>query len=235
MNTAAFFDLDGTLLKSNIVEYYLYLASQGLSGVQRWGLTLQLWLKAPYYIMLDRWDRDRFNRTFYRNYRSMEFANCQKWSQTQFVNKIRPALFPTALECITKHQAAGRQIIFVTGSLDFIVAPITEFIGADAMLTASLQIDQGKFTGEMLSPPVAGEEKARMMQSLALARGIDLTASYAYADSFADLPMLQAVGHPVAVNPDARLQKIAQKSGWAIADWKLDPINISSQEAKLQC
>lgn len=233
--TAAFFDLDGTLLKSNVVDYYIYLASQGLSAVQRWGLILQLLMKAPYYLLLDRWSRDRFNRTFYRNYRGMLVEQCQEWSRSQFVDKLRPALFPAGLACIAQHQAAGRQVILVTGSLDFIVAPLAEFIGTDAMLVASLEVEQGRFTGEMLSQPVAGDEKARMMQALAQEREIDLTASYAYADSVADLPMLQAVGHPVVVNPDSRLERVAQQLGWAIAEWKLDPILISSGEVKPQC
>ena len=232
---AAFFDIDGTLLKANVVDYYLYLASQEKSPMQRRALKLQLLIKAPYYLLLDRWSRDRFNRQFYRNYRGMQLQQCQQWSRSQFVEKIRPALFPSALACIAQHQAAGRAIILVTGSLDFIVAPLAEFIGADEMIVARLATAQGRFTGEMVSAPVAGAEKARGMVAVAQAKEIDLTASYAYADSMADLPMLTAVGHPVAVNPDQRLQRLAQQRNWEIARWKFNPILNPGREVQSSC
>jgi HAD superfamily hydrolase (TIGR01490 family) len=218
--TAAFFDVDGTLVKSNVVDYYLYLATRGVSPLQRWWTTVQLACKVPYYLLLDCLSRDRFNRIFYRNYRGLSVEHCQRWSQLQFKQTIYPKLFPAALDCMSQHREQERQIVLVTGSLDFIVAPLTEFLNAKA-LTACLQTVNGRYTGELVGVPLAGEEKAKAMREFALERGIDLTQSYAYGDSAADLPMLHMVGHPVAVNPDSTLRRVAQQKKWEVQQWQL--------------
>jgi phosphoserine phosphatase len=75
------------------------------------------------------------------------------------------------------------------------------------------------YTGELSGAPVAGEARARMLASFARRRKLDLSRSYAYADSISDLPMLEAVGNPVVVNPDGRLQKAAKERGWQIKNW----------------
>ena len=216
---AAFFDLDGTLVESNVVDYYLYLATQNLPSVKRWWLTAQLVCKAPYYLLLDRLNRSRFNQVFYRNYRGFSTDHCQQWSQILFQEMIYPRLRPGAIECITQHKAQGRQIVLVTGSLDFIVAPLAEFLGAKA-LTSRLQSDQGHYTGELLGASMIGEEKAKAIREMASDLSINLQQSYAYGDSAADLPMLDTVAYPVAVNPDARVRRVAQQRGWAIEEWK---------------
>jgi HAD superfamily hydrolase (TIGR01490 family) len=217
--TAAFFDLDGTLVKSNAVDYYLFLTTQNLSSVKRWWLTAQLVCKAPYYLALDRLNRDRFNQAFYRNYRGFSTDDCQQWSQVLFQEMIYPQLRPDALACITQHKAQGRQIVLVTGSLDFIVAPLAEFLGASA-LTSRLQSNQGHYTGELLGTSMIGEEKAKAIRRIASDLSLDLQQSYAYGDSAADLPMLNTVAHPVAVNPDAKVRRVAQDRGWTIEEWK---------------
>ncbi len=219
-STAAFFDVDGTLVKSTVVDYYLYLATQGVSPLQRWWTTVQLAGKVPYYLLVDSLSRDRFNRIFYRNYRGLSVEHCQQWSQLQFKEIIYPKLFPAALECIAQHREQERQIVLVTGSLDFIVAPLSEFLNAKA-LTACLKAVNDKYTGELIGVPLTGQEKAKAMQAFALEWGIDLTQSYAYGDSAADLPMLQMVGHPVAVNPNLTLSRIAQQKKWEVQHWEL--------------
>jgi fatty acyl-CoA reductase len=93
---------------------------------------------------------------------------------------------------------------------------------ADDVLCASLQEENGSYTGELSGAPVAGEARARMLASYARRRGVDLHRSYAYADSISDLPMLEAVGNPVAVNPDRRLAAAARSRGWKIQHWSKD-------------
>ncbi|MEG4916342.1 HAD-IB family hydrolase [Microcoleus sp. B7-D4] len=217
--TAAFFDVDGTLVKSTVVDYYLYLATQGVSPLQRWWTTVQLASKVPYYLLLDSLSRDYFNQMFYRNYRGISVEHCQRWSQIHFKEMIYPRLFPAALDCIDLHREQERQIVLVTGSLDFIIAPLSEFLDAKA-LTACLQAVNDKYTGKLVGVPLIGKEKGRAMQEFALEQGIDLTQSYAYGDSAADLPMLQMVGYPVAVNPDSTLYRFAKKNKWEVQYWK---------------
>jgi HAD superfamily hydrolase (TIGR01490 family) len=218
--TAAFFDIDGTLVKLNIIDYYLYLATREVSIWQKWSITLKLICQAPYYLVLDRLSRKHFNQFFYRNYKKISVAHCQKWSEKQFQEIIQPKLFPAALDCINYHKQQGRKIILVTGSLDFVVAPLAEFLGAKA-LTASLKTENEHFTGQLLGYPMAGKEKARRVRLFALEQGIDLKQSYAYGDSADDIPMLRTVGKAIAVNPDTTLHQEAVKKGWHITNFDL--------------
>jgi phosphoserine phosphatase len=101
--------------------------------------------------------------------------------------------------------------------LDFLLEPLTDL--ADDVLCATLQEENGAYTGELSGAPVAGEARARMLASFARRRNVDLSRSYAYADSISDLPMLEAVGNPVAVNPDKRLLAAAEDREWQIRQW----------------
>jgi phosphoserine phosphatase len=87
-------------------------------------------------------------------------------------------------------------------------------------LTSRLQSNQGHYTGELLGTSMIGEEKAKAIRRIASDLSLDLQQSYAYGDSAADLPMLNTVAHPVAVNPDARVRRVAQDRGWTIEEWK---------------
>ncbi|NJO97106.1 MAG: HAD family hydrolase [Pleurocapsa sp. CRU_1_2] len=220
-STAAFFDVDGTLAKVNAVTHYQNLANWDCLPFNRWWLSLQLAVKVPYYISLDRFDRQLFNQVFYKNYRNWSVIQLQERSQAYFEEKLRSQLFPTAKDCIAHHKKQGQQVILVTGSLDFIVAPLAEFLGVDAILATRLQTQNGHYTGEIAGISPTGENKVNAIQSLSLKLGIDLSQSFAYGDSASDLPMLMKVGHPVAVNPDRILRQFAQRQRWTIEYWKL--------------
>lgn len=215
---AAFFDVDGTLLKSTIVHHYFYLAQQDQPAWKRGLLTARLLSWVPFYLWLDRVSRDAFNHVFYFNYAGLAVEDCRSQGQRYFQQKLRPCLFPAALAQIADYQSQGTRIVLVTGSVDCVIAPLAEFLGADS-LTAQLEVEQGRYTGALRGEPVADQEKARLIRRYAEAHQIDLAQSYAYGDSMADLPMLQAVGHPVAVNPSSRLQQVALQAGWPIQTW----------------
>jgi alcohol-forming fatty acyl-CoA reductase len=228
MTRAAFFDVDGTLLKSNIVHHYLYLATQDRSIGQRWHVTARLASLAPYYLLLDRISRDQFNQLFYQNYRDFLVSDCREWGQRYFQAKMRSTIFPGGMEQIAQHQRQGLQIVLVTGSVDFVMTPLAEFLGADRLITTQLQVNGDRYTGELEGLPVANQEKARLMNAFADEHGIDLANSYAYGDSIADLPMLNAVGQAIAVNPDAALRQVALQAGWTIKQWQIaDKISLS--------
>jgi phosphoserine phosphatase len=107
--------------------------------------------------------------------------------------------------------------VILSGALDFVLEPLADL--ADDVLCASLKQEDGVYTGEISGPPVAGDARARMLATFARKQGIDLSKSYAYADSISDLPMLEAVGRPVAVNPDLRLAAAAKGKGWEVRRW----------------
>ena len=217
--TVAFFDVDGTLLKSTIVHYYIWMRSAKVPRLL--GL---IWLvgflpKIVYYLILDRISRTRFNQVFYRNYRGMDATEVKRLSAEMFEVYLRPKIFSEAVSEIQERQQQGMAIVLVTGSLDFIVQPIADYLAVDTVLAPQLHEQGGRFTGELTTPPLIGERKAEAMQEFAEQHEISLKDSYAYGDSQSDLPMLECVGNPVVVNPGKKLRQKALDSGWELHEW----------------
>jgi hypothetical protein len=132
------------------------------------------------------------------------------------VEVIEPIVFDEALTLIRDHQAAGRKVFIVSASPEEIVAPLGRYLGVDAAIASRAQLDaEGRYTGEVEFWSY-GPYKAEAMHDVAEREGIDLDASYAYSDSATDLPMLEAVGHPVAVNPDRELARAAKAREWEV-------------------
>lgn len=131
---------------------------------------------------------------------------------------IDPAVYDEAVALIEEHRAAGRDIVIISSSGTEVVEPIGERLGADVAIGTQLVVEDGRYTGEILFYAY-GEGKAQAMRDLSDERGYDLAASYAYTDSVTDLPMLDAVGHPTAVNPDADLRRIATERDWPVVDF----------------
>ncbi len=214
---AAIFDVDGTLVGSNVVSYYAWLRMQELSPVMR-----PLWLaafvtKIPYYWGLDKISRTHFNRVFYKNYRGWKPARARQLGHESFAGFTLDRIYPGALERLLEHKEAGHRVVLLSGALDFLLEPFKDLV--DDVLSASLEEEDGVYTGELNGTPVAGDARARMLASFARRRKLDLSRSYAYADSISDLPMMEAVGNPVAVNPDRRLEAAAEERGWKIRRW----------------
>ncbi len=219
--TAAFFDVDGTIVKSTIVHYYVWLRLPMLHPVLRLLWLIHFIPKVIYYFFLDKASRTRFNRVFYRNYRGLDVEQIQRLATEKFDTLLRSKIFPAALNRIYEHRSRGDLIVFVTGSLNFIVQPLAEFLHCDHVFTVQLHEEDGKFTGELTTPPLSDEEKARVIKEFAEQHGVDLASSYAYGDSPADLPMLRTVNHAVVVNPGNAFRRIALESRWEIQDWTL--------------
>ena len=219
--TAAFFDVDGTIVSTTIVHYYVQFRSCLLPAFFRPFWLAWFALKVVYYFFLDKVSRTRFNRVFYRNYRGLDAENVKQLAGEQFETYVHSKLFPAALDHIREHQDRGDLVVLVTGSLDFIIQPLADYLQADAALTVQLAEADGKFTGELTTPPLSEAEKVRAIQTFVEQHNVDLAASYAYGDSRADLPMLECVGHPIAVNPSKGLRQVAIESGWEISEWTI--------------
>ncbi len=218
---AAFFDVDGTLVHANVVHYYRYLALRHASPLRRGWWYCRFLPRVPAFLLLDKINRARFNRFFYQSYAGMDAAQARADAETLFVDFIRPRLFPEALATMQAHQRAGLRTVLVTGSLDFIVAPLARMLGVSDTLCVALAEDQGRFTGELTTPPLSEGEKARVVRAYAEEHQLDLLQCYAYGNDPADIPMLQAVGHPVAVNPHGALAHLAADQGWPVRRWSL--------------
>ena len=216
---AAFFDVDGTLLKSTIVHCYLWLRSAHDPFLLKQLRVLGFLPKIGYYLILDSISRTRFNQVFYRNYRGKNAAEIKASSTEMFETYLRPKIFSEAVSEIQQHKQQDTTVVLVTGSLDFIVQPIADYFNVDAVLAPQLQEQDGLFTGELTTAPLIAEAKAKAMRNFADQHEISLEESYAYGDSRSDLPMLECVGNPVAVNPGKALREKALKSGWEMHEW----------------
>ncbi len=215
----AFFDVDGTLLSSTIAHCYIWLRTSSLPPIHKFFWIIGFLPKIVYYLILDRISRERFNQVFYRNYRNMDAATVKTLATDMFENYLRQKIFPEAISQIDEHKEQGHHVVLLTGSLDFIVQPIAEFFEVDSVLAAELAEQNGKFTGELTTEPLIGEQKAIVLKKFAEQAGISLESCYAYSDSQSDLAMLEAVGNPVAVNPSKALRQIALETDWEIHEW----------------
>lgn len=218
---AAFFDVDGTLAATTIVHYYVYFRRRQMSPLWSKVWYSAFLLKCGYYLLLDRIDRGRLNVVFYRSYAGLPVERIKAQVEDCYRDVIKPRCFEQAAPCIAEHRAAGREVVLVTGSIDWVIAPLAAALEATRVVAPSLVESDGRFTGELDGPPLGADEKARRVLALAEAEGIDLSASHAYGDSIADRPMLELVGHPHVVNPDKRLAAVAKACGWATHRWTL--------------
>jgi HAD superfamily hydrolase (TIGR01490 family) len=136
---------------------------------------------------------------------------------TEVMASILPRIYPRMLEELYSHQDAGHPTFIVSAAGNNLVSSLAQVLGADGGIGTRYAVDsEGRFTGALDGPFVYGQGKVDAMRRFAEEHGIDLAASYAYSDSASDLPMLRAVGHPVAVNPDPELAETAEREGWQV-------------------
>ena len=174
----------------------------------------------PYYAILDTISRERFCEVFYRRYNGVCQSNLERWAAEAGERFWNPRLFPEALRQLHSHKSQGHRIIIVSGGIEPILKPLAEILAADALVAAQPEMVDAHLTGRLVNGALSGNKKAQAAQGVSDALGVDMEQSSAYADSFADRELLESVGHPVAVNPDRRLRKLAQRNGWPIRIWR---------------
>jgi HAD superfamily hydrolase (TIGR01490 family) len=134
--------------------------------------------------------------------------------------EIIPRFYPQAVELLSRHKRAGREVYICSSSPQDFLALLAEELGIDGVIGTRAAVKDGRYTGELDGPMCHGPEKARRIAEVAADRDIDLAKSFAYSDSLNDLPMLEMVGTPVAVNPDRRLLQVARRRGWEVLDYR---------------
>lgn len=215
--TVAVFDLEGTIVSSNLIETYLMAKLNELPRGEWAGELVDLLRKMPGYLSAERNDRGEFIRTFMRRWEGFEEAELRKVVADKVGDALLRRAHPQAIRRIRQHRRAGHRTVLITGTLDVLVEPIAPLF--DETVTCRLHVRDGICTGFLDRPPLVGEARAAWLVQYAETADLDLASSYAYGDSYSDRPLLEAVGNPVAVNPDPRLYRHATRKRWAVADW----------------
>ncbi len=231
MPAAAFFDLDKTIIaRSSSLAFGKPFYKGGLinrSAVMRSAY-------AQFVYLVGGADHDQMERM-----RAYLQELCAGWPVEQVRtivaetvhDLIDPTIYAEAVELIAEHHAAGRDVVIVSTSGTEVVEPIGAMLGADHVIATRMVVEDGRFTGE-IAFYAYGPNKAAAIVELAEEKGYDLAESYAYSDSATDLPMLDVVGHPVAVNPDKPLRAEATGRGWPVLDFET-PVGLRRRTPEL--
>ena len=217
-DTAAFYDVDGTLVETNIVHSFAYYAVNQntlLGSMARVGRALA---SAPLLWATDKISRKLFNDIFYPFYRGMSQDRLVTLAGELFEEVLKPAIYKGAYDLLQQSRAAGVHQVLVTGALDFTIEPLARHLGVDAVISNQMEFVDGHATGRLVPPLVAGPHKATLIREHCREHGYDAAKSYAYSDSYSDVAMLSAVGKPAAINPDTRLRAVARSYGWPVLE-----------------
>ena len=217
---AAFYDLEGTLVSTNLVHTLGFYArnQQGLlRSVRKSASTL---VSLPLFAAADQYSRIFFNDLFFKRYKGETEDRLRFFADELFEEVLKPGVFPGAFELIQKSKSLGLRQVVVTGALDMSVKPLMDYLGIEDYAANHLEFVNGVATGRLLPPVLASATKASWIRAFAEREKINLNDSYAYSDSMSDLPMLSLVGHPAAVNPDMRLRQTALHHDWPILNLK---------------
>jgi len=215
---AAFFDVDGTLVRTNIVHAFAFYALNQGSIFGTAFRTARTVAAVPLYWALDKVNRKTFNEVFYMSYKGISQDRLEILAEELFEEVLRPAVHPGTPRLLAQARRAGCRIVLVTGALDFTVRQLVRHLGADDLLANRMHFVEGVATGRVIPPVVEGAHKAVAIRDYCSREGLALDQSHAYSDSFSDYPMLTVVGHPAAVNPDLRLRNVARAYEWPILD-----------------
>jgi HAD superfamily hydrolase (TIGR01490 family) len=213
---AAFFDIDGTLVRTNIVHAFAYYAmNQGSIFGTAWH-TAKVALSLPVFWAVDKLNRKTFNEIFYTYYRGQTEDRLVVLAEELFEEVLRPAIYKGTPRLLEESRRAGCRIVLCSGALDITVKPLARHLGADDLIANRMHFVDGVATGKVVPPIVEGAHKAVAIRDYCVRHGLALERSHAYSDSASDYPMLAVVGHPTAVNPDVRLGNLARAYQWPI-------------------
>ncbi|MGW0036756.1 HAD family hydrolase [Gordonia sp. NPDC003376] len=214
---AAFFDLDKTVItRSSALAFVPHFYSAGL--LDRRTLVRSVYGNVGLGIEHDRSRVERLRRSITSMCRGWDVDEVGRIVAETLQDVVTPLIYAEAEDLIADHRHAGRDVVLVSASGIEFAAPIGAMLGVDHIRATVMAVTDGHYTGE-IEFYCYGERKAEAMRGLATEHGYDLAASFAFSDSITDLPMLTAVGHPVAVNPDRRLRRHAEENGWPILDF----------------
>jgi HAD superfamily hydrolase (TIGR01490 family) len=216
---AAFFDLDKTVIAKPSVSafsrsfYREGLVTRRLLARSLWGQMLFVRFGAKAKTL------ERLRLRMLHLTTGWEQARVKSIVADTLVQVVAPITYKEAVELIAEHKRRGQRVYIVSAAPEEIVEPLARYLGAEEAIATQAAVSGGRYTGQLLSYAY-GPQKAATIRAIAQRDGLDLNESWAYSDSATDLPMLEAVGHPAAVNPDRALRRIAQMRSWPILEFK---------------
>ncbi|MDX2165960.1 MAG: HAD family hydrolase [Deltaproteobacteria bacterium] len=217
MSAIAFFDLDKTLISRNSATLWIR-AELAAGRVTTWQALHALTYAARYslgFVAID----ETIRRSI-ATVAGQPEAPMRDRAQAFYRQSVRPLFRPGARAAIDAHRAAGERLVLLTSSSNYMSELTCAELGLDDFICNHFEIDaDGRYTGRAIEPLCYGAGKVALATRYAAAHGAALQTATFYTDSFADLPMLEVVGRPVAVNPDPKLRRAARRRGWPVVDW----------------
>lgn len=219
MSVVAFFDMDKTILSDS--SGLLLLRYLRRNGQITWRRALYVsWLAVQYSLAVMDYASAtaRVMPVIVGRDESTVWAMCQEW----FREMVAPCVTSAAMRRIEDHRRAGHIVVVLSAATIYVVKLLADYLGlGDNFLCTHLEVQGGQFTGRIIEPSCYGENKVYWADRFAAERDADLMHAYFYTDSYTDLALMERVGHPVAVNPDLRLRRLARRRGWPIEQWGL--------------
>jgi HAD superfamily hydrolase (TIGR01490 family) len=217
LSCIAFFDMDNTLLRGdNDILLVSYMFRTGRLG-------MGARLKMSKFNLLARYDRfsiEEWRRWVFRELGRFEADELMRIANEAYECRIMPRLYREGKEHIAAHRAKGHLTVIATAAWELVSEKVRVQLGADDKIASITQFRNGRLTDELQNRLPYGEGKKVLAELYASDRGVDLKDCYLYTDSIADLPLLEAVGHPAAVNPGRDLRRLAEERGWPVLTWK---------------
>jgi HAD superfamily hydrolase (TIGR01490 family) len=212
LNAGAVFDLDGTLIRGTSAErlFVPYLARARLLGIRQWLPFLATACSLPF----AGWTvAMRRNKRYLTN---LDCTRVQKLVPDFVTDVLEPRFCSPVVERLKELRTEGYAICLLTGAPDFIAEAVGRHLGAVESTGTRLLVRDGRYTGGLAGPHYFAGEKTRALREIARRHQLDLSLSYAFADHVHDIPVLEAVGHPVAVDPKPGLERHARQQGWEV-------------------
>jgi HAD superfamily hydrolase (TIGR01490 family) len=211
--TTAFFDLDNTIVRTSTgILWFRYMRRKGHTSL--WEV-----IKAMYAYIRYRRNSLDVKSLAEREVKRIAGVSEQKMielCETWFDEMVKGYIFPRAIEVVNEHRAKGHKLVILSAATVYTVNPVKDHLGIEEGIGTRLVVSDGLFTGELVEPYCYGEGKIYWARKYAEENDISFDDCYFYTDSYTDLPMLEEVGMPVAVNPDKLLEAEAKKRGWPI-------------------
>lgn len=215
VHVGAFFDVDNTLIPGCAVEvrFFRFLWRRGVVGLREARESVRHLLRCMPPLSL----RPLRERKLYLA--GKRVSDIESLAEAFVQETIPRDLASKGLLALRRHQDAGHRLVLITGSMEFLVAPLARHLRVECVLAGRPEQQNGIYTGHLIPPYPYGEGKRILVESFAQTHGLDLTKSFAYGDSPGDVEALRLVGYPLVVNPIRGMAKIAKRHGWQVEKW----------------